>query len=40
MCGCCTSNNIVEVNKSQSTSHRSSSIIFDRFSKVGDYKKK
>lgn len=40
MCGCCTSNNIVELNKTQSTSHRSSSIIFDKFSKVGDYKKK
>ena len=40
MCGCCTSNNIVEVNKSQSTSHRSSSIIFDRFSEVGGCGKK
>ena len=40
MCGCCTSNTVIELNKTQSTSQRSSSIIIDKYSKVGDYKKK
>ena len=41
MCGCCTSNNVVEFNKTPPTeSRRSSSIIFEKLSKQGDYKKK
>ena len=40
MCGCCTSNNIIELTQTQSTSYHSSLCIFGSFSKYYNHKKK